>query len=81
VEAAAVASPPLTTIRQPVREIGMRAAKLLIQQIESGTRTPERVIFPGELVQRDSTTAFAPEAADTSKRPAAVRRIRRRRTH
>ena len=81
VEAAAVASPPLTTIRQPVREIGMRAAKLLIQQIESGTRTPERVIFPGELVQRDSTTAFAPETADTSKHPAAVRRVRRRRTY
>jgi LacI family transcriptional regulator len=77
VEAAAVASPPLTTIRQPVREIGMCAAQLLIRQIEGGTRSLERVIFPGELVQRDSTTAFAPEPTGAGKRPAEIRRIRR----
>ncbi len=77
-EAAAAASPPLTTIRQPVREIGMTAARLLIEQIESGKPSNERVIFPGELVQRDSVMPYSPEPVDRLKpRPRA--RLRRRR--
>lgn len=57
-EPAALASPPLTTVRQPVLEIGKRAAQLLIQQIEQKTPCKEHVIFPGELVQRDSVAPY-----------------------
>lgn len=78
VEAAAIASPPLTTIRQPVREIGIAAARLLIQQIESGQLSTERVIFPGELVQRDSVIPYSPEPPDSTKPPRRLRARRRR---
>lgn len=78
VEAAAVASPPLTTIRQPVREIGITAARLLIQQIESGQPSTEHVIFPGELVQRDSVIPCSPEPPDSIKQRQRTRPRRRR---
>lgn len=78
VEPASVASPPLTTIRQPVREIGMTAARLLIQQIESGRLSTEHVIFPGELVQRDSVIPYSPEPSDRTKQHQRTRRRRRR---
>ena len=78
VEAAAVASPPLTTIRQPVREIGMTAARLLIQQIEQDTPSVEHVIFPGELIQRDSVVPYSLEPEEGSKPRPHLRRRRRR---
>lgn len=47
---------PLTTIRAPQREIGMRAAEILIRNIESANRLPvERVVLETELVVREST--------------------------
>jgi LacI family repressor for deo operon, udp, cdd, tsx, nupC, and nupG len=46
--------PPLTTIRQPIQEIGRKAAELLIRQIESGEREPTTTLFPGNLVLRQS---------------------------
>jgi len=77
-EPASVTSPPLTTIRQPVREIGMTAARLLIQQIESGKLSTEHVIFPGELVQRDSVIPFSMEPTDRAKPRTRLRPRRRR---
>jgi LacI family transcriptional regulator len=46
--------PPLTTIRQPIHEKGMRAAALLIDLIEGKVREPQQVILPTELVVRAS---------------------------
>jgi LacI family transcriptional regulator/LacI family repressor for deo operon, udp, cdd, tsx, nupC, and nupG len=47
---------PLTTIRAPQREIGERAAELLIRNIESSKPLPvERVVLETELVVREST--------------------------
>ena len=47
---------PLTTIRAPQHEIGMRAAEILIRNIESSTLLPvERVVLETEFVIRDST--------------------------
>jgi LacI family transcriptional regulator len=47
---------PLTTIRAPQREIGQRAAELLIRNIESSKLLPvERVLLETELIVRDST--------------------------
>ena len=47
---------PLTTIRAPQREIGERAAELLIRNIESSKLLPvERVLLETELIVRDST--------------------------
>ena len=47
---------PLTTIRAPQREIGERAAELLIRNIESSKLLPvERVVLETELIVREST--------------------------
>jgi LacI family transcriptional regulator len=56
-EAASVAHPALTTIRQPVREIGAAAADILIRQVKHGAAGPERVVFPGVPVRRCSAAA------------------------
>ncbi|HCV41940.1 MAG TPA: LacI family transcriptional regulator [Bacteroidetes bacterium] len=49
---------PLTTIRAPQIEIGMRAAEILIQNIESPTMlTVERVVLETEFVIRESSKA------------------------
>ena len=47
---------PLTTIRPPQKEIGQRAAEILIRNIESPTLLPiERVVLDAELIIRKST--------------------------
>lgn len=51
--------PPLTTIRQPVRELGRQGALLLIKRLKRGKGSEEpcdRVILPLELMVRESCT-------------------------
>lgn len=49
-------SVPLTTIRSPIREMGARAASILIDHIEAGERPePQTVRFEPEFVVREST--------------------------
>ena len=48
--------PPLTTIRQPMKEIGQAATRLLIQMIENPETSPTQVLFDTELVVRSSCT-------------------------
>ncbi len=56
IPAAARFQPPLTTIRQPIHQIGAIAAQTLIDQLENDdTATPRRIILPTELVVRKST--------------------------
>jgi LacI family transcriptional regulator len=47
-------NPPLTTIRQPMQEVGKAAARLLIKMIEDPESTPEQILFDTELVIRSS---------------------------
>jgi LacI family transcriptional regulator, galactose operon repressor len=49
--------PGLTTVRVPAHEFGIVAARLLLDQIESGQLVPRRVVFTPELVVRGSTVA------------------------
>jgi LacI family transcriptional regulator, galactose operon repressor len=55
VEAAALAHPPLTTIRQDRRELGTLAASRAVELIEDPEATPEDAILPVELVVRGSS--------------------------
>ena len=48
-------TPPLTTVRQNFNEMGRRSLLLLLEQIESGVRTPRRETVAPELVVRAST--------------------------
>lgn len=54
-EFAAQLDPPLTTVRQGVREQGAEAVNCLLQLIGDPDRTPRRVLLPTELVIRQST--------------------------
>lgn len=52
---AAFHNPGLTTVRQPLREMGLTAGKILLEQIERpGTAAPSRTIEP-DLVVRGTT--------------------------
>lgn len=47
------ADPPLTTVRQPIHEVGQTCAEILLTLIEG--RKPKSVVFPTELVVRGSS--------------------------
>lgn len=52
--------PPLTTIRQSVRQQGAEAARTLFQLLGDRDGAPRRVILPTELVIRQSTVGGVP---------------------
>jgi DNA-binding LacI/PurR family transcriptional regulator len=60
---AALANPPLTTVGQPIRQLGEQAADLLLKVIEDGvmpvvdTNAQPNVLLPNELIVRQSTAA------------------------
>jgi LacI family transcriptional regulator len=60
--------PGLTTVHVPIHEFGSVAARLLLEQIETGELIQRRVIFNPELIVRGSTAA----GADTQRLPAAA---------
>ncbi|MCL2120209.1 MAG: GntR family transcriptional regulator [Planctomycetaceae bacterium] len=47
---------PLTTIRQPCRDIGIQATNLMIERIHGVSLPPRHVFMPTELIVRDSTS-------------------------
>jgi len=51
--------PPLTTIRQPMEEIGRAATRLLIQMIDDREAAPKQVLFDTELIVRSSCMRLA----------------------
>jgi len=48
-------TPPLTTIAQPKKEIGLKAVSLLVERITQNNRSPRRLVLPPELIVRRST--------------------------
>lgn len=52
--------PPLTTVRQGVREQGVEAARALLQLVGDPGRSPRRVLLPTELVIRQSSVGGVP---------------------
>jgi len=59
---AARMDPPLTTIRQGVRDQGAEAVNCLFQLIGDREGTPRRVLLPTELVIRQSTVGGGPRS-------------------
>jgi DNA-binding LacI/PurR family transcriptional regulator len=52
---AAQLDPPLTTMRQGVRDQGAEAARILFDLVRDPEGTPRRVVLPTELIVREST--------------------------
>ena len=53
--------PGLTTVHVPIHEFGSVAARMLLEQIETGVLTPRRVVFSPQLLVRGSSVAGADE--------------------
>lgn len=51
---ARLANPQLTTVAQPIEQMGERAARMLLEAIRTG-RIPDTEVFPVELMVREST--------------------------
>jgi LacI family transcriptional regulator len=60
---ARVAEPLLTTVAQPVGQIGDEAVRMLLTRRREPHLAPRRLVLTGRLVPRDSTPAPAPDAA------------------
>jgi LacI family transcriptional regulator len=56
-EWADVVSPPLTVVAQPVYDIGVRAAQLLLARINGETRRPVHDRMPTSIIERQSVAA------------------------
>lgn len=52
---AAILSPQLTTVRQPLTEMGLLATQLLLNKIQKPEETQASIILPTDLIIRNST--------------------------
>jgi DNA-binding LacI/PurR family transcriptional regulator len=52
--------PPLTTVRQPLREMGAEAARMIVALAAGGTLPRQRVELATDLVVRESTAPPRP---------------------
>jgi LacI family transcriptional regulator len=51
----AMVDPPLTTVRQPTRDMARGAAELVLRRLQDGTKeTPTTMVFRTELIERGS---------------------------
>lgn len=55
---ASLVYPKLTTVRQPLAQMGQVAVKMLLERIENQSRPPQRVALATQLVIRDSCGAY-----------------------
>lgn len=53
---AELTEPPLTTVNQPIKEMGYQATELLIKKLKGERSTSEKITFQTELVIRKSTS-------------------------
>jgi DNA-binding LacI/PurR family transcriptional regulator len=60
IQVAALLTPGLTTVRQPKRQLGMRAMNVLLTLLR-GEEAERSIVLPGELVVRGSTSQFRSE--------------------
>ncbi len=58
---ASLVYPKLTTVRQPLEQMGQVAVKILLERIEDRSRPPQRVTLATQLVIRDSCGPYPAE--------------------
>jgi phosphoserine phosphatase RsbU/P len=64
IEAARYATSPLTTVAQPLQEIGKRALETVVNQLYT-TNPPQSTVLPARLVRRQSTVTVLDSAPPT----------------
>jgi LacI family transcriptional regulator len=64
VDIAQSATPRITTMQQPVQQKGAAAARLLLDHIEGKVTTPQHLVFPTELVVRQSCGAILTQSLE-----------------
>jgi LacI family transcriptional regulator len=65
IRAAAFINPSLTTVRQPLREMGWMAAEYLLARLQGTEKFREQILIHPELTIRESTAAaVAPNSQD-----------------
>jgi DNA-binding LacI/PurR family transcriptional regulator len=62
------AHPPLTTVRQPIYEIGQRMCEMLICLLQEETLEGRHVILQPQLIVRESCGAPASQRAERTRR-------------
>ena len=62
--------PALTTVHVPIHDFGAVAARLLLEQIETGAPSRQRVVFNPQLVVRGSTVSGSDNPATAQLTPA-----------
>lgn len=55
---ASVTDPPLTTVAQPIEQMGQTAVRLVVRIIEQPSEHPERIVLPPALTTRQSSGAL-----------------------
>lgn len=60
IPASSVTYPPLTTIRQPLQEIGERAMGMLLELMNHSELSSSEILLPTSLVMRASTAQYTP---------------------
>jgi len=66
IEGAAFHNPSLTTVRQPLRQMGEVAARTLLARIEDTEEYPDEIAIQPELVVRESS-AQAPTSSSSER--------------
>ena len=69
IPSACMTVPPLTTIKQPIRQVGSVAAKTLIKMIEQPQKESYHIILPTKLVVRSSCSRKKEEVNTSKKKP------------
>lgn len=59
-QTARLLDPPLTTVRQPLRDKGAVATGLLLDMIEGKVSEPQHVVLPASLIVRESSAVIEP---------------------
>ncbi len=59
--------PKLTTVRQPLEQMGQIAVKMLLERIEDGSRPPQHVALATQLIIRDSCSPHQTTSSEDKK--------------
>jgi LacI family transcriptional regulator len=65
-----VTTPPITVIAQPIYELGLECARMLIERIHGAAALPRQIVVKTTLIERQSTgaPALADDAVGTARR-------------